>query len=92
MVLRLSAWGGEALSAPPLRSGCSRAAVAASIAPCSAARNAATMAQDAHQIRIGDRIYDIRTGSSDGGLVLSGPSSGGLEKVRQALSCWVPPP
>jgi Protein of unknown function (DUF3761) len=43
------------------------------------------MAQDAYHIRIGDQIYDIRTGSSDGGVVRSGPSSGGLEKVRQAL-------
>jgi Protein of unknown function (DUF3761) len=43
------------------------------------------IAQDPYHIRVGDRIYDIRTGSSDGGVVLSGPSGGGLEAVRQAL-------
>jgi hypothetical protein len=43
------------------------------------------VAQDAYHVRVGDAIYDIRTGSSDNGVVLSGPSSSGLEKVRQAL-------
>ena len=31
-----------------------------------------TIAQDAYHIRVGDRLYDIRTGSSDTGVVLSG--------------------
>jgi hypothetical protein len=43
------------------------------------------IAQDPYHIRVGDRVYDIRTGSSDGGVVLSGPSARGLEAVRQAL-------
>jgi hypothetical protein len=43
------------------------------------------IAQDADHIRIDGVIYDIRSGSSDNGVVLSGPSSGGLETVRQAL-------
>jgi hypothetical protein len=43
------------------------------------------IAQDPYHIRGGDRVYDIRTGSSDGGVVLSDPSGGGLEADRQAL-------
>ena len=43
------------------------------------------IAQGANQIRIGDQIYDIRTGSFSDGIVLSGPSRSGLEAVRQAL-------
>jgi hypothetical protein len=43
------------------------------------------IAQDAYHIRVGDRVYDIRTGSSDDGVVLSGPSRGGLQAVREAL-------
>ena len=43
------------------------------------------MAQDAYHIRVGDRVYNIRTGSYNNGVVLSGPSGGGLEAVRQAL-------
>jgi hypothetical protein len=38
------------------------------------------MAQDAYHIRIGDQIYDIRTGSSDGGVVLSTRPAAGWRK------------
>ena len=30
------------------------------------------VAQDAYHIRVGDRLYDIRTGSSDNGTVIYG--------------------
>jgi Protein of unknown function (DUF3761) len=43
------------------------------------------VAQDAYHIRVGDRLYDIRTGSSDNGTVIYGPLEGALETVRQAL-------
>jgi hypothetical protein len=43
------------------------------------------MAQDANHVRVGDRLYDIRTGSSDDGIVFTGPSQDGLELVRQTL-------
>src|ERR1700730_7547239 len=39
------------------------------------------IAQDAYHIRVGDRVYNIRTGSYNDGVVLSGPSGGGLETV-----------
>jgi len=42
-------------------------------------------AQDSYHVRVGDRVYDIRTGSSNDGIVLLGPSSGGLDAVRGAL-------
>jgi len=44
------------------------------------------IAQDPSHIRVGDRVYDIGTGSyNNDGVVLSGPSGRGLEAVRQAL-------
>ena len=43
------------------------------------------IAQDPYHIRVGDRVYDIGTGSYNDGAVLSGPSGRGLEAVRQAL-------
>jgi hypothetical protein len=41
--------------------------------------------EDPYHIRVGDTIYDIRTGSSDNGIGVAGTSRGGLEAVRQAL-------
>lgn len=43
------------------------------------------IAQDAYHIRVGDRIYDIRDGSFDDGVVVAGSSRGGLDTVRRAL-------
>ena len=49
------------------------------------ALSAPTIAQDAYHVRVGDRLYDIRTGSASDGAFITGPSRDGLEKVREAL-------
>jgi len=49
------------------------------------ALSAPAIAQDAYHVRVGDRLYDIRTGSASDGVLVTGPSRDGLEKVREAL-------
>jgi hypothetical protein len=41
---------------------------------------------DAYHVRVGNLTYDIRTGSSDDGSVLRGPSAAGQEIVRQVIA------
>jgi hypothetical protein len=41
---------------------------------------------DAYHVRIGDLTYDIRTGSSDDGRALRGPSATTGELVRQVIA------
>jgi hypothetical protein len=50
------------------------------------------MAQDVYHIRVGDRVYDIRTGLSDGGVVLSGPVQRRAGSSASLDSRWVPAP
>ena len=45
------------------------------------ALSAPAIAQDAYHVRVGDRLYDIRTGSASDGVLVTGPSRDGLEKV-----------
>jgi len=42
-------------------------------------------AQNAYHSRVDNRLYDIRTGSSDERIVFSGPSQDGLKAVRRVL-------
>jgi hypothetical protein len=41
---------------------------------------------DAYHVRIGDLTYDIRTGSSDDGRALRGPSATAQELVRRVIA------